>query len=392
MTNPRARTRATAGPYRPTSAGRAGKMLSRQEAAQARRWRDAGWPVRSIARHLRRSPVTIRAYLNGNRQPGKRAPRPDTFLPFADYTHRRFTDDPHLGTRTLFAEVTALSYPGSYQTFCRALQQHHVQQRTCRQCRIPRPASPAAPAQSRQAGPLPIPVALIAGEVLASYLCRLAAANHITIDDLLTILPPWFSTKIRNHDDRSQHHMLAPALPGAVLALATLTGKAPVVLARALPAFGAGYLPDPVRATTACRKCLAIRGICQPVPVHRPACHLICSRHGLWLSTVGLPQLDLTESPEIVIAYQRSHKLLRRCTPQRLMIAHLAAERTLREPGPPVGTPRPARPSQRWRHRLRQLKTTNPNPGEPLQDELIRAAIYPDALEQAAAMITAQQS
>ena len=70
MTSPRARTRAAAGPYRPVPAGREGKMLSRQEAAQARRWRDAGWPVSSIARHLRRSPTTIRAYLKGNRQPG----------------------------------------------------------------------------------------------------------------------------------------------------------------------------------------------------------------------------------------------------------------------------------------------------------------------------------
>ena len=134
--------------------------------------------------------------------------------------------------------------------------------------------------------------------------------------------------------------MLAPALPGAILTLATLTGKAPAVLTRALPAFGARYLPDPVRATTACRRCLAIRGIYQPVPVHRPAHHLICSRHGQWLSAAGQPQLDLTESPEIVIACQRSHKLLRRCTPQQLMIALLAAERTLRGPGPPAGAPR----------------------------------------------------
>lgn len=393
MTSPPARTRATAGPYRPTPVGREGKMLSRQEAAQARRWRDAGWPVSSIARHLRRSPTTIRAYLKGDRQPGKRAPRPDTFLPFAGYSRRRFTDDPHLGSRPLFAEVTALGYPGNYQSFCRALQHHQVRQHACRQCQAPRPATPAAPAQSRQAGPLPIPVALIAGEVLASYLGRLAAANHITTDDLLTILPPWFNTKIRNHDDRSQHHMLAPALPGAILALAALTGKAPAVLARALPAFGARYLPDPARATTACRKCLAIRGIYQPVPVHRPACHLICSRHSQWLSAAGLPQLDLTESPEIVIAYQRSHKLLRHCTPQQLMIAHLAAERTLREPPrQPAGESRTTRPPQRWRHRLRQLKTTNPHRGDSLQDELIRAAIYPDALEQAAAVITAQQS
>ena len=186
--------------------------------------------------------------------------------------------------------------------------------------------------------------------------------------------------------------MLAPALPGAIRTLATLTGKAPAVLTRALPAFGARYLPDPVRATTACRRCLAIRGICQPVPVHRPAHHLICSRHGQWLSAAGLPQLDLTESPEIVIACQRSHKLLRRCTPQQLMIALLAAERTLRGPGPPAGAPRPTRSSQRWRHRLRQLKTTNPHLGDLLAEELTRAAIYPDALAQAAAMITAQQS
>ena len=98
------------------------------------------------------------------------------------------------------------------------------------------------------------------------------------------------------------------------------------------------------------------------------------------------------QATDIVIAYQRSHKLLWRCTPQKLMIAHLTAERTLRGPGPPAGAPRPTRPSQRWRHRLRQLKTANPHLGDLLQEELIRAAIYPDALEQAAAVITAQQS
>ncbi len=74
------------------------------------------------------------------------------------------------------------------------------------------------------------------------------------------------------------------------------------------------------------------------------------------------------------------------------MIAHLAAERTLRGPRPPAGAPRPTRSSQRWQHRLRQLKATNPHLGDLLAEELIRAAIYPDALEQAATMITAQQS
>ena len=135
-------------------------MLSRQEAAQARRWRDAGWPVSSIARHLRRSPTTIRAYLKGNRRPGERAPRPDTFLPFADYSRRRFTDNPRLGTRTLFAEVTALGYPGSYQTFCGALQRNQVRQHASRQCQgtttgLPggAPRSPARPDRCRSRPP-----------------------------------------------------------------------------------------------------------------------------------------------------------------------------------------------------------------------------------------------
>jgi hypothetical protein len=30
---------------------------------------------------------------------------------------------------------------------------------------------------------------------------------------VLTALPAWFRAKIRNHDDRSQHHMLSPAVP-----------------------------------------------------------------------------------------------------------------------------------------------------------------------------------
>jgi len=74
------------------------------------------------------------------------------------------------------------------------------------------------------------------------------------------------------------------------------------------------------------------------------------------------------------------------------MIAHLDAERTLREPGPPVGAPRLARPSQRWRHRLRQLKTTSPHWATPSRTNSSAQRSTPDAHEQAAAAITAQQS
>lgn len=155
----------------------------------------------------RPSKPTSKAYLTGKRQPGPRASwRPDTFGPFADYLLRRFTDDPHLDTRALFAEVTGLGYPDSYPTFCRALHRSQQRQRGCQACQAPPPASdiPSAPTSPpRKPGPLPLPVPLVAGEVLASYLGRLAAANHVTIADVLSVLPPWFHTKIRNHDDRS---------------------------------------------------------------------------------------------------------------------------------------------------------------------------------------------
>ncbi len=95
--------------------------------------------------------------------------------------------------------------------------------------------------------------------MLVSYLGRLATANHITTGDLLVILPAWFRTKICNHDDRGQHHMLGPAATDALRQLAIVTGMPPASLVGVLPAFGGGP-PDPVRATTGCRRCAA-RGV-----------------------------------------------------------------------------------------------------------------------------------
>src|SRR5260370_769201 len=83
---------------------------------------------------------------------------------------------------------------------------------------------------------------------LAPYPRPIAAAHPLTLHDVPTILPPWFTTKTRTHDDRSPHHILAPPLPGAILTLAALPAKSPAVLTRAPPASGARYLPDPVRA------------------------------------------------------------------------------------------------------------------------------------------------
>jgi hypothetical protein len=137
------------------------------------------------------------------------------------------------------------------------------------------------------------------------------------------VLPAWFSTKTKNLDDRAQHHMLAPAATQALRELAHLTSNTPASLAHALPAFGTDE--SSVRATTACHRCTARLGIRQPVPVHLPIHHKVCTRHGIWLSDLGKPHLDLSTCPEITTAQHRANRLLQRFTPQQLTLAHQTA-------------------------------------------------------------------
>ena len=151
----------------------------------------------------------------------------------------------------------------------------------------------------------------------------------------------------------------------------------------ALPAFGAADPHSPVRATTACRRCAARHGIHQPVPVHLPVHHKVCTRHGIWLSDAGQPQLDLAACPEIITAQHRASRLLRRYTPQELMLAYQAASRAI-PPWPPSLAAIPLH----WRHRLLTLQTANQRYGTPTgHDTYTHAAIYPDAIASTAAAL-----
>jgi TniQ len=355
-------------------------MLSRQEAAQAKKWRSDGWPIAAIARQLQRSPNTIKTYLTGRRLPGPRTARADTFAPFADYSRQRLADDPHLNTKALFGELAELGYPGSYKSFCRAVQRHRLRG-DCQPCRTPQATAPntARPhPPTRRPAPLPMPVPPVTGETLISYLGRVAAANHIAITDLLTILPPWFHTKINNHDDRGRHHLLAPATTDALHQLALLTTATPTALAHALPAFDHGDPRAPVRATTACRRCMATRGITHPIPVHLPAHQQICTRHSLWLPAGDRAQLDIAACPEIITAQHRACKLLRARTPQQLIFAHVAASQLINEQRRNTS---PAARSQQQQQRLRLLEHNNRHLSDPAaQDDLLHAAIYPEAV------------
>jgi transposase len=97
-------------------------MLTQGEDVEVHALARRGWSVSAIARHLGRDRKTVRAYLTGERQPGRRASaKPDPLAPFAAYLAARFADDPHLWATALFDEVVPLGYGCSYVSFARQL-------------------------------------------------------------------------------------------------------------------------------------------------------------------------------------------------------------------------------------------------------------------------------
>jgi len=97
-------------------------MLTWGEDVEVHALRERGWSIAAIARHLGRDPKTIRAYVNGEREPGRRRRSvADPLGPFTDYLAARFADDPHIWASALYDEVTRLGYGLSYVSFARQL-------------------------------------------------------------------------------------------------------------------------------------------------------------------------------------------------------------------------------------------------------------------------------
>ena len=317
----------------------------------------------------------------GHRTPGESAARADGFASFAGYCRQRLTDDPHLRTPVLLAELARLGMDGSRATLYRGLERHGIQAHPCPDCH---PASvsgyaPLPAARRPQPSPLPKPAAPLTGETLASFLGRLAAANRTAPGTLLELLPPWFRVRARWHDDRWQHDKIAPWADEAAASLAMLSGSATQAIKNALPAFGRDN-GRPARAVTACRLCTAGRHISQPVPVHLPAHHRVCLRHGIWLSGPGTPQFSVSGCPDILAAERQACKLLRRCTIELLIYASIRAAESAAAAQPSF---RPA-----WKQRMQALIMSNPRPViEQCPAELVTAASYPGTITTAASMI-----
>ena len=351
-------------------------VLPRARAEQILAEHAAGKSIRAIAQEYGHSAGTIRDYVRGRRIPGEVMPRPGEFAPLAGYCRQRLADDPHLRTPALFAELTRLGMKAGLTTFYRGLEHHGIRVHPCPDCHPASITGHAALPAARHPlpPPLPMPVAPVTGEALASFLGRLAAANRTSASALLEVLPPWFRVRARWHDDRWQHDQVTPWADAAAASLAMLSGSATAAIKNALPAFGQDC-GQPARALTACRPCAAARRISQPVPVHLPAHHQVCLTHGIWLSAPGAPQLSVSNCPEILAAERQARRLLRRCTIEQLVYARLQA---------------PAAPAGRgWKRRMPALIRSNPRQAtESGSQALLQAAAYPEAIAAAAVACT----
>jgi hypothetical protein len=346
--------------------------LPRDRAEQILADHSAGKSVREIAEAYGHSITTVRTYVNGLRTPGHSAPRADDFAPFAAYCRRRLADDPHLRTPALLTELSSLGIGNARSTIYHALERHGIQAHPCPDCH-PASMSGYAPLTAPRGpwpAPLPVPVAPVAGETLASFLGRLAAANRTTPEAVLDILPPWFRVKARWHNDRWLPSSLMPWADDAAARLAMISGSSTAAVTNALPAFG-GTRGQPVRAVTACRLCTAARRITQPVPVHLPAHHQVCLTHGIWLPGPGTPQFSVSGCPDILAAERQARRLFRRCTIEQLIYSKIRAAA--------------GQDDQPWKRRTLALIESNPRQvTESGAQALFQAAAYPEAIAAAA--------
>ncbi len=102
-------------------------MLTQEEDVEVHALKQRGCTISEIARHTGRDRKTIRAYLDGVRQPGVRAVvEEDPFDRIEPYVRQRLVDDHGVWATTLFDEVQALGYDRSYPTFTRKLRQRQL--------------------------------------------------------------------------------------------------------------------------------------------------------------------------------------------------------------------------------------------------------------------------
>lgn len=147
---------------------------------------------------------------------------------------------------------------------------------------------------------LPRTVTPFQNETIQSFLHRLAVANHISALDLDTHLAEPRQPRTRLSSPRPEWLSIASGWP-------------PSLLAQRLRWPAAGQRTT--RPMPACRRCMARRGVFEPVRIHRRSHIHVCLTHQLWIgSGADRPesQVDLSPLPEVIKAQRRHSRLVRR--------------------------------------------------------------------------------
>ena len=107
-------------------------MLTQEEDVEIVALRARGWSISAIARHARRDPRTVRAYLS---RPHRERERASSVLePYREYLVARFVDDPHVLASVLYRELVELGFARAYPTLTRELRRLELRPR-CECCR-----------------------------------------------------------------------------------------------------------------------------------------------------------------------------------------------------------------------------------------------------------------
>jgi TniQ len=234
----------------------------------------------------------------------------------------------------------------------------------------------------RPAHQLPILMRPAAGELLVSYLARLADANGIPAGHLLS----WVGEggTIPREPSRRQDGWLNPA---ARWRLETITGLPAATLVLALP--GVGLLPAPslddrdpgmpailwrseppgAHWVAACRGCTARVARVAPVVVELPSFRRLCRRHRQWLHRDGA----FPVTAEIAGAQRAHDRLVRRRGRVLAAESYLTAASIVRDWW---GGPWHPTLQRRWDRRLWELGLL----GGPVPDQLLRAVLHPEAV------------
>jgi transposase len=110
-------------------------MLTQGEDVEAHALQKRGWSISAIARHQGHDRKTIRSYLSGERQPGRRrSQKVDPLAVVESYVRLRFADDCHVWATALYDEVVPLGYELSYPSFVRQIRERGLRPH-CEACR-----------------------------------------------------------------------------------------------------------------------------------------------------------------------------------------------------------------------------------------------------------------